>query len=260
MSLANSRQRGFSLGELLVAMVVSSVVMTAVISLFIAESRRMSQQRELSDTWLTLRSAVEVLAYDLRQASATGGDLRNLSATSFDVRGRRGSGVVCAKKGYSYYLTDASGQFTAGDSLMAVTVQSNPVWKNLRIATATTLSPDSTCSVGTGRAVTRLTFATGTDTTNVLTGSLMQAFTWTTYNLQTSADRQWLGLNGTPVTGPLTSNGLSLTYYTSGGATTTTAASVAAVRLTLRGESKGLSSSNRARMQDTVSLRITLRN
>jgi hypothetical protein len=245
--------------ELLIAMIVGSVVMVAVITLFIGENRRLSQQRELSDTWLTLRSGVEVLAYDLRQASASSGDLRNLTATSFDVRGRRGSGVVCAVKSSSYYLTDTSGQFATGDSVMVVTVETNPTWRNLRLATATTLSSDTACAAGTNKASVRVTITSGT-LTNVTTGSLMQSFTWTSYALLTSGGRPWLGANNTPVTGPLTSSGLSLTFYTSAGATTTTAASVASVRMTLRGESYGRSASTRERMQDTVSLRIALRN
>jgi prepilin-type N-terminal cleavage/methylation domain-containing protein len=260
MARARSIRPGFSLIELLIAMLVGSVVMAAVISLFIGQNRGLSQQRELSDTWLTLRSGVEVLAYDLRQASASGGDLRNLTSSSFEVRGRRGSGVACAKVGYTYYLTDASGTFASGDSLMLATVETTPVWRNLRIATAATLTSDTACAQAGNRATVRVAFASGADTTNVQIGSLMQPFTWTAYNLLTSGGRPWLGANGSPVTGPLTSSGLSLTFYTSAGATTTTPANVTAVRMTLRGESFGRSSSSRQRLQDTVSIRITLRN
>jgi prepilin-type N-terminal cleavage/methylation domain-containing protein len=263
---------GFTLLELLVALVVSSVVMLGVLGMFSVENGRMSQERELSDTWLTLRSGTELMGFDLRQASASGGDLTALTLTSFAVRSRRGSGVICARSATGYALTSVAGEFTAeaGDSVQVMTVQRTPAWRNLPVAavgTPGTVGPASCAYAGSAAATTglRVLVATPTDTANVRVGSLVHAFRSTEYGVMTYDNRRWLGrrvagaTSWEMVTGPLRTDGLTLTYYTSTGATTTNAAEVATVRITMRGESYGRTSQRKV-MQDTLSVRIQLRN
>jgi prepilin-type N-terminal cleavage/methylation domain-containing protein len=263
---------GFSLIELMAAMVISSVVMVAVLGMFTTENGRFSQQRELSDTWLTLRSAAELIDFDVRQASASGGDLSALTDTSFTVRSRRGSAVICGKSTTGYSLTEVTGDFSAdaGDSVKVMTVQSTPVWKNLDVAAVGnpgTIGPLSCAWSGSTAPTTgvRVTIATAADTSNVAIGSPVHAFRSTQYGIVTSANRRWLGrkVSGAAtwelVTGPLRTDGLRLTYYTSAGAITTTPAEVAAVRLTLRAESFGRTTQRKA-MQDTLTVRVQVNN
>ena len=61
------------------------------------------------------------------------------------------------------------------------------------------------------------------------------------------------------LTGPLREDGLNIEYYTADGTTTTDPRLVTAIRITLRGESAGRTLGYE-RMQDTVSLRVGLRN
>jgi prepilin-type N-terminal cleavage/methylation domain-containing protein len=262
---------GFSLVELLVAIVVSSVVMVGMLTILIAENRRVSQERELSDTWLTLRSAAEVIAYDLRQASASGGDLSTLTDTSFTVRSRRGSGVICSVSLTGYGLTNVTGEFGAelGDSIQVMTVEQTPAWRNLDVSAVGTpglVGPASCTWTGSAPPTQGLLLVgTSGELANVTVGSPIHAYRLTQYGIMTSGGRRWLGrkVAGAAqweiVTGPLREDGLRLTYYTSAGGTTTTAAQVAAVRIALRSESFGRTNQRKV-MQDTLSVRIQLRN
>jgi type II secretory pathway pseudopilin PulG len=262
---------GVSLVELIVALAVSAMVLLAVLSILIAENARASQQRELGDGWFTLRSATDLLAYDLRQASATGGDLRAISDTAFTVRSRLGSGTVCARTLNAYALTAVSGEFTAatGDSALVLAVMSTPAWRGVRVSAVGapgTIGP-ATC-VWSGSAPptvgVRLLVGTAADTTNVTVGSQMHAFRSTEYGITTSSGRRWLarrvsGGNWELLAGPLQPNGLQVTYFTNTGSATTTPSAIAAVRITLRSESHGRQR-NGERMQDSVSFRVALRN
>jgi prepilin-type N-terminal cleavage/methylation domain-containing protein len=255
---------GFSLIELLIAMAVSGVVILGVITLVISENKQLSQAREMGDSWLTLRSAMEVLAYDLRQSSATGGDLSALSSTGFTVRAKLGSGVICATSANGYAVTDVGGAFTAGDSVQILSVTANPSWvlaKASTVGNPGTVGP-AACAYDGSSPTSGVRLVS--NPAGAAIGSLMQPFRSVAYGVVTSSGRSWLGRSVAGgsweiVTGPLSSSGLSLTYYTAGGATTTTASDVAAVRITLRGESYGRTNL-RQRMTDTVSVRVAVRN
>jgi Tfp pilus assembly protein PilW len=259
---------GISLVELLLATVLGSVVMIGVLTMFIAENQRLSLQRELSDAWLTLRSATELLAYDLRQASATGGDLTALTDTSFTIRARRGAGVICRKATNlpTYAITAASGEApVAGDSVQVMSVQSSPVWKNLRVTVSGTPASLAVANCVTPSVIPSqaLTLAVG-DTANLTVGSPLHVFRSTQYGIMTSAGRRWLGrrVSGGSwevLAGPLRTDGFRITYYNAAGAATTTASTVVAARITLRSESYGRTNQRNV-LQDTMSLRIQLRN
>ena len=280
-----SARAGFSLFELLVASTLVFVVMAGVLGVLSAENRRLSVQKELGDTWLTLRSATELITYDLRQASATGGDLAAITDTSFTVRSRRGSAVICSNAQgsggvlgilglpwTSYALTGVTGEFTAstGDSVQVLTVGKSPVWKRLRveaIGDPGTVGPASCVWAGSAPPATgiRLVVSAAADTARLAVGSAVQAFRSTRYGIMTFNNRRWLGRKVAGATswelvaGPLRTDGLRLTYYTSAGAVTTVPGQVASVRLTLRGESYGRTNL-RSAARDTLSVRIQLRN
>jgi prepilin-type N-terminal cleavage/methylation domain-containing protein len=266
-----SRRHGFSLVELILALVLGAILMSAVLRLFITQNSGLTQQREMADTWVSLRTGLEVLAYDLRQASASGGDLSRIAADSFTVRARRGSGVVCARRGNNpwYSVAAASGDFSfaTDDSVQVATVQAMPGWRNVRVASI--VAPDTACVWPGSAAPTvgvRLTVTSAADTALVTVGSVMFSFRSTTYGVTTTSDgRHWLARRqpGSAaweiITGPLRSDGLQLAYYTAAGAVATVPSTVAAVQVTLRAESFGRTRGGQF-MQDTVTMRISLRN
>lgn len=63
---------GFTLVELLIAMLVSSIVLLAVFSLFWAQQRTFKQQSELARNQAQLRAALHVVARDIRMAGYSG--------------------------------------------------------------------------------------------------------------------------------------------------------------------------------------------
>jgi prepilin-type N-terminal cleavage/methylation domain-containing protein len=270
---------GFSLIELLIAMVLSSVILLGVLAMFTAENTRISVQRELGDTWLTLRSAAELIAFDLRQVSAAGGDLTAITDSSFTVRSSRGAGVLCAKNtGASptaaYAITSVTGDFAAlvGDSVEVMTITNPPLWRVLDVAsvgTPGTVGPASCVWAGSSAPTVGILFTVGPlplgDTVGVRVGSPVRSYRSTQYGIFTSGNRRWIGrkVSGSAtwemLTGPLRTNGLTLTYYNAAGAVTTVPAQVSAVRITLRGESFGRTNKRKA-TQDTLTLRVQLRN
>jgi type II secretory pathway pseudopilin PulG len=128
---------GFTIGELLVALTLSAVVLVGVLSVVSAETKRLSLEREISDSRYTLRAAAAHIAWDLRQAGAGDAALGTITDTSFVVRSPVAIGVVCAKNASGYTLTDVTGTFTSGvaDSVQVLYAdQSSGGGSNLRVS------------------------------------------------------------------------------------------------------------------------------
>ena len=85
-----------TLVELLVYIVISGAVMAGIFQLLMGQSRSYGKQRELMDVHETIRGAAAVLAWEIRQGSASGGDLYAIGANSITLRSIQGAGVVCA--------------------------------------------------------------------------------------------------------------------------------------------------------------------
>jgi prepilin-type N-terminal cleavage/methylation domain-containing protein len=276
---------GFSLLELMVAMVLASIVLIGVLGMMTVENKRLSVQKELGDAWLTLRSATELIAYDLRQASPSDDDLSppsgfiELTDTSFTVRTRRGSGIICNRvlNQQIYALADVSGEFAAGDSVQVMTVADSPTWKTLRAdaigdpggVVGGVVVPAS-CAWSIATTSEKGIRLLG-DAASVAVGSPVHAFSSTQYGIMTCNNRRWLvrrvAGTGSPgcqpnweiLTGPLRTDGLRLDWRNAGGASTKDPQQVASVWLTLRGESYGRTNM-RTTMSDTLTVRIHLRN
>jgi hypothetical protein len=150
-----------------------------------------------------------------------------------------------------------------------MTVEEIPAWRTLDVYAVGTpgyVGPASCAWTGSTVPTTGLLpVGTAGELSGVTVGSLIYSFRSTEYGIITSGGRRWLGrkvagaANWELVTGPLRTDGLRLTYYTSAGATTTTAAEVAAVLIALRSESFGRTNQHKV-MEDTLSVRVQLRN
>jgi prepilin-type N-terminal cleavage/methylation domain-containing protein len=264
---------GFTLLELLVAMVLSSVVLLGVFGMLSAENRRTSQQRELSDSWLTLRSAMALMAFDLRQAGPQ--DLMAVTDSSITIRSRYASGVVCGRSttAPAYALAGVTGTFTTGaaDSVRVMTVELSPAWKTLAVAAVGspgTVGPAAcvwpgSAAPGAGVSVAVVTAA---DTAAIGVGSVVHAFRSIQYGVTSHAGRRWLGRRAPGIstwellTGPLADDGLRMVYYTAAGTITNNPLEVASVRLTLVSESYGRNISSGNTISDSLSVRVQLRN
>ena len=281
-----SSRLGFTIIELLIGMVVGLLILGAVYTVLISQSREYQLQRENVDVGETLRGAVALMVSELEHTSALRTDLYSIGAQSISLRSFQTAGTLCRKGATAgqYGVAEPSGLYASGtdDSLLAYRLTDQTwlrgkvtqVWTNPGGPTGTT-----TCVWAGWTAPRSIQFnVLGGDYTGVDTGSVIRAFRATTYSLVTSGGRTWLartiGAAVTPVllTGPLRAspNGLVMTYWDANGAQVATPTTdpvqlkrVVRVTITLRAESfldvRGVGSA-RAPRADSVTVTAYVRN
>lgn len=269
-------RRGFTLVELLVTVVVGAVILGATYAVMLSQQRFFARQTQIQDSRETLRAAAAILAAELRQASAGGGDFQSIAADSFVLRTTIGFGIVCNmnKPEKRYAVTGLWGEWTSGTKLLAF-LDNNPgtaddQWVEMSIVSMQQPTTDL-CAYG-STASARI--VTDSAHTGLRVGAQMRPFRWYVYKLYQERGRYWLGrrrlteVNYTGVVGPLTppgaDAGLVLTYFDALGAVTADPGAVGSVRLSVRSESfgraPGLSGSANTYIRDTLSTRAYLRN
>jgi prepilin-type N-terminal cleavage/methylation domain-containing protein len=268
---------GFSLVELILAVVLSSMLLAAVFQLVFAQNHVYARQQGLADTRQSLRSAGTLLAWELRHLSAGGGDIYAIGEDSVSVRSYDGNAVVCRKRvaQSQYGLHSISGDIEAGDSAMVYNVNTNrtvdDTWRAVRITNVNTpagFSMLTTCPSWPGTPAIELamqiSFAATADTAGMRIGAPVRAFQRRTYRMIQENDDWWLAVReGTGsyqlLTGPLRADdGLVLRYLDVAGAETTVPANVRAVEFTLRSESR-LQRAVTEAPEDSIVMRVQLR-
>jgi len=270
---------GFTIAEMLVYMVISSVVLMSTYRVMMRQGRGYSQQIASTDVDESARGAASLLAWELRQSGIANDGLQVLGAHSIALRSVQGVGIVCAKHStlprYGIWKQGGDIQATADDSAMLY-VADVQKWRKLKIAAVGTPSGFgvTSCDGASGRApdlVVEVTVTSASDTSGIKVGALLRAFRKVKYSEFTDGGRWWLGRkvgNATSwekLTGPLldsTSNGLTFTYQTASGATTTSPSSVAVVKVLVRTESNKKYRKNGgdpAYRQDSISTKVALR-
>lgn len=277
-SVAPARGRaGFTLIELIIAVVLSAMILGAVFQLVFAQNRMYGHQQGLADARQTLRSAGSLLAWELRHLTAQGGDIYAVGPDSVSVRSYDGGGVVCRKRpAYAQYgLHSVTGDVEAGDSAMLYIVNSNrvvdDVWRAISINNANTPAAMSMIATCAGWPSTppielgiQVGFASPSDTVGMRVGALVRTFHRRTYRMIQRDDQWWLGVRQGAgsyelLTGPLQAgDGLELRYMDAAGATTTVPANVRAVEFVLRAESQ-LARTAQDVQEDSVVMRVQLR-
>ncbi len=256
-AVRSAGEAGFTIAQMLVTLAVSVVVIAAIYQLVIGQNRLYSKQQELTDVRGTLRTAAEVLAVEIRMASASEGDIFAIATDSIVLRSVQGSGIVCAvdTTGSQYGLTAISGEFfaSADDSVMIyATGSSGPDDDTWVMTTVTQVFAAGggdvpTCSWGAPtEAVVAVDTLNGTALSGVSIGAPLLAFRHIAYSSFQKNNRWWLNRRVSPtatskkLTGPLrppSDSGLAFYYYDSAGAPAATAADVRQVEILLRGES-----------------------
>jgi hypothetical protein len=131
-AIKDTGREGFTIAEIMVYMAISIVVIGAMYQVLMGQSRWYAKERELTDVRSTLRAAAEILAVEVRMASASGGDISVIKRDSVSLRSVQGSGTVCGMNagGTQLGLMAASGEFfsTADDSVMIYSVAED-AWK-----------------------------------------------------------------------------------------------------------------------------------
>ncbi len=278
-------ERGFTIVEVLIYMVVAVIVIGAVYQVLIGQNRLYSKQRELQDVRGTLRAAGNLLAFEFRQASASNDDLYSITDTSFAVRSLYGAGIVCGihANGRRFGLHATAGDFTSGvaDSALLFAAGASGTgddnWLTLAVDSVWTSGGSVPfCSYGdtatiASQIVIQLDTAGIGSLSAATVGAPIRVFRRTQYGLYAEDGRWWLGrkvsgaANYQKLIGPMRSpadSGLSIVYYDQAGATTTTATAVRMVDIVLRGESYGQAVTGAGAskvLEDSLRIRVSLR-
>ena len=254
-------RRGFTLVELLIGLVLIGIVSAGIYRVLLNNQRIYQAQTQRIEMLQNIRAGAAILPAELRELSASEGDIVSMSATSIRIRGMRqlaflcappalgGANVILAIRRSPIYGTRAFDEnrdsvlvYYEGDEA----IRGDDGWVIGRIL----LTTAGLCADGSPAVflTTNLFFDGGLNqqpvTGNIRAGSPVRGFEPVTYRLYTASDtRPYIGLEEggsaiQPLIGPLTTNGLSLAYFDSTGASTSTRTRVAMIRMTLRAETR----------------------
>jgi prepilin-type N-terminal cleavage/methylation domain-containing protein len=262
-----SRRRGFTLVELLIAIVLMGVVGLTAIRMLQGTQRAASAQTERSALQATTRATAMIIPAELREIDPTDplGDLQswnalNPSFTTVKYRAMRGFGVVCSStiggtNKLSFEKTVWSGLTTgprAGrDSILIyadpdLTVSGDEIWVPLPITAVTS----GTCPSGNAAYVATVgpTGVLQAAITNVGVGAPVRTFEVMELSLYKPAgagQRSWLGArsvsageaNPQPVLGPVhDGDGVTFKFLKSDGTTAATQGAIRSMELQVIGE------------------------
>lgn len=240
-------RRGFTLVEVLVAMTLTGIVVAGTLRALSAQKKFYARQARILDARHAMRASATILASELRDASAMGGDLYAIGPDSVVVRSTVGFAVACAVNvGASQLsLTEVSGHFNLANADSALVFVENGIddgddaWRAVHVTGLATSGP--ACAWGDPADL----LATINGSLNgVWIGAPVRLFQPYVYGLYQETDgRFWLGrreysaANYVPVAGPLApadSGGLVLTYYDAAGVATTNRLNVARIDIQVR--------------------------
>jgi prepilin-type N-terminal cleavage/methylation domain-containing protein len=247
-------RRGFTMIEVIVALVAGMVVLGSVVQMMLVQGRGYRKQREQVDVRETAREAAQLLSWDLRQAVVAGSPIPVMGANSVTLRSFRGLGTICAKHAtlarYGLWKTAGNIQATVDDTAL-VYQMGRGGWNKLKITAVGTPAAMGVVACAWPGArppdlVVEFAAPAATDTSYIKIGAPLRTFRRVQYAEYQQNNRWWLGrkvgaaTSYELLTGPLlapASNGLAFTYYDALGAVTADPTAVASVAFTLRTES-----------------------
>jgi prepilin-type N-terminal cleavage/methylation domain-containing protein len=271
-------RRGFTMIEIIVALVVGMMVLGSVVQLLIVQGRGYRKQREQVDVRETAREAAALLSWDLRQAAVAGSQFAVMAPNSVTLHSARGVGTICGKHALlaRYGLWKAAGNIQATVDDTALVYQlGRGGWNKLKIsAVGTPAAMGVTACAWPGSRppdlVVEFAVTTKTDTSYIKIGAPFRSFRSVQYAEYQQNNRWWLGrkvgaaTSYELLTGPLVppaSNGLALTYYDTLGAVTANTGAVGSVAFTLRTESYKNTTigSESAYQHDSIATKVAVR-
>jgi len=238
---------GFTLVELLVAALIGTILMGAVYQVLVSNQRVSGVQREQVIAHQTVRAGIDLLAQELREVSASGGDLLVLGGDSVAFRAFRAHGVVCAVSadGAPSLRVMPLGRPFEDEERLYVFADDDPetaaddAWFSSIAQNAGTLGA-VTCGTDNRPAQRIMPGLSATQLLRVRPGAIVRSWERVRYGLEVRNGESFLmrqvqGEPAAPLVGPLQpGTGLTFEYLDADGNTTATAAQVARVQITLR--------------------------
>ncbi len=277
MHRAPSRRAGFTLIELVIAMVLMSLVGGAIVKLLLQQQRFYNSTTDLIQTRQQIRQAAAMLPSDLRGISSVGGDISSMSDSALEFRSAFGGSVVCVNAGGT--LSTVPRVLASGATMtnwITTPVTTNAV-NGCPTATGLTRAGDITAA----NPSLQLALTPAAPTT-IAVGAAIRFFHHVRYRIYRETDNQWyLGFfncqygrvpvcNTTqPIAGPFQpyanngTSGVQFAYYDVNGAVTADPRQVARISLVVRGQSTGLvnlSGGGGTVFHDSLRIEVGLRN
>ena len=282
-------RRGFTLVELLIALLLLGIVTAAFYGSLTTNQRAYQKQTQVIDLQQNMRAATAILPSELREIDASEGDITAMSATSITFRAHRWMGIVCTAPVMPFGTNPAATSLivrrdpfygrtpnTATDVIFVRYEGDDGTRKDDGWVRATATAPviNVVCPDTKPGLLVAMSLNLGTKPNisgAITNGSPILGYETVTYGLyQPVAGGDWyIGLttaNGQqPLIGPLLPNGLSLAYYDSTGAVTANRDSVARVDIVVRALTNQqvrstTGASTLARVVDSVRTSVALRN
>ena len=290
-------RRGYSIIELLIALVLLSMVSAAIYKVLVNNQRLYLAQTQTIDLNQNMRAAVAILPAEFRELDAADGDIQAMTATSITIRAMRQLAFVCltpplgggigqltltVRKAPMYGTRQT---FNVNDSLL-IYWEGNPLTRaddQWVLGQVKTVVPGPVCTQDTLAAVNQgytLTLQpqwinnAALNVANAITrGAPVRGFDNVTYSVyQSPTDNNWyLGQTNNsagggiqPIIGPLIgANGVTFSYYDSVGTVTGAPTSVAQIQILLRARTVSPirdASGVQAFKVDSIVTRVALRN
>ena len=243
--------RGFTLAELLIALVVMGLVAAALARMFITQQRLTVAQVEQASMQANVRTGTLILANELRELATgvSGGmDIQGFNATTLTYRAMRSMALACRVTLTRVYVRTTpifgARPITATRDSMLLFVEHDPAtsaddeWVSLPITGIVA----STCLDGSPAL--RLSSAGVPAATEIRLDAPVRTYEVMELAPVLAGGHNWLGARSdsagealTPVAGPNTEGGLSFDYLEGIGNVTGTRANIRSIRITLRGQS-----------------------
>lgn len=258
---------GFTLVETVVAMVIAGIVMIAVYQVLVTTQQVSTMHREQVAVQQSLRAGLDILAQELREASANGGDVTLADDDRVGFRALRSFGVACAIGSSQLTVATYGGRFSTGTPVFIFgdgdnTTANDDIWMQ---ASLVDLPVATTCPGGRPAQQLVITGPTSTQFAQVNQGALVRAFREVEYHLEQVDGLPYLARTDDGVTalmvGPLSpQNALEFTYLDVDGNPTTTPAAVRQVEITLRAASAAMRPGSQEPIAGVLATSVALRN
>jgi prepilin-type N-terminal cleavage/methylation domain-containing protein len=289
-------RNGFTIVELLIALVLFLIVSAATFQLLNNTQRVSRAQSERTEMQSNMRAGALIVPAELRSigydrfVTGTGNpagtimsDILGMAADSIAFRAVRSSGIICATPAANTYVLDTGWFYTgyraiaAGRDTLMVYGEQNPnlsaddIWFRKRITAVG--AGNCAAAYGGGRAGTAITTDDAVPGDSIVVGAVFHSFEVMSYKLMQGADGRWY-LNARsmsnpgdayqPMLGPLAPNGFRLDYFDVNGNVTAVPANVRTIQVTMISQSgsrtSDMGSSNQQIQTDSVVTRVALRN
>jgi len=277
-----SNREGFTLVELLIAIVVFAIVSASLFSLLTRTQRLSRTQAERATMQANVRAGVALVTSELREVNinATQSDIGSMTGTAIQYRGMRGLGFICdhsttmVRVRRGSWLASYREPIAVRDSILVyvdnnVNLTTDDGWTRREISGVAA----ATCSAD-GAIALELTLAAALspDTVAMIrTGSPIRTYEYMEIGALVQGGETWLGARSMsggqtfqPVLGPLNTGGVNFQYLNAAG-TAGTVLTVKTVVLTLTGITENIVAAGTAvnagqRATEQLVTRIRLRN